>query len=160
MRRHLRAVVSSGVAAVVAAACGGLGRQSGPAAPSLVGEWRQEGEAAHAPPDSAARQAFVFRRDGSALWIIGTPARPDTFAIRYQLDGAVTPARLDLFGFERGPLRGRTLYCIADLSAANRFRMDCEPGRPGGADDAEAAAAAAVRPASFTAQSVTYRRRR
>jgi hypothetical protein len=125
-----------------------------------VGEWQQEGAAAHAAADTAARQGFVFRRDGSALWIIGTPARRDTFPIRYQLDGAVAPARLDLFGFDRGPLRGRTLYCIADLSAANRFRLECEPGRPSGADDAEAAAAAAVRPAAFTAQTVTYRRGR
>jgi hypothetical protein len=53
-------------------------------------------------------------------------------------------------------LRGRTLYCIADLSgvsSAGSFRMDCEPGRAG-------AAAGVERPSAFTAQTATYKRAR
>lgn len=145
--RRLGIVCAVSAGAACASARGG-------GAPSLAGEWTQRGDALHAAADTSRRQTFVFRDDATALWIIGTPARRDTFAINYRLDPSVTPAKLDLFGFTSGFLRGRTLYCIADLAqiAARdaSFRMDCEPG--GGATPESA------RPASFTAQTVTYAR--
>jgi hypothetical protein len=139
-----------GMAATLAAvaACAAVGRTQ---VPSLVGRWEQEGADPHAGAPPARRQSFVFGADGSALWIFTTPERRDTFAIRYAFDASATPARLDLSGFAAGPLQGRTLYCIVDRAAAERFRMDCEPGRPG--VDPETA-----RPDAFTAQTVAYRR--
>jgi hypothetical protein len=79
--------------------CRVVGSQAtGPAATPLLGTWEQE----HAP--AAGSQAFAFKPDGSALWIISTPARRDTFAIRYRLELTKPTARLDLFDFMTGSL--------------------------------------------------------
>jgi len=121
------------------------GPATNPLPASLLGSWEQEAAPA------AGSQAFVFRSDSTALWIISTPARRDTFAIRYRVGAAATPLPLDLYGFARGPLQGRTLYCIVDLPTPERFRMDCEPGRSGDRADEN-------RPRTFTDQTVTYRR--
>lgn len=88
---------------------------------------------AHAPPTSrligawtatsqnAAGSSFLFRPDGSATWNLGRP-----FEIRYRIDDRAAPARLDLSGFETGPLKGRTLHCLVEL-ANDMLRLDCDP---------------------------------
>ena len=88
---------------------------------------------AHTPPTSpllgtwvatsqnAAGSSFQFRPDGSATWNLGQP-----FEIQYQINDQATPTRLDLSGFKVGPLKGRTLYCLVELSEET-LRMDCEP---------------------------------
>ena len=91
--------------------------------------------------------SFEFAPGGSALWIFQTDAEPDTFRIRYAYDPVPAPNHLDLSGFERGPLAGRTLFCIADLTAGDTLRLDCEPGSSGDA-----------RPGAFTTQTQSYRR--
>jgi hypothetical protein len=35
---------------------------------------------------------------------------------------------LDLFGFQTGPLKDRTLHCLVELNGEDEFRTDCEPG--------------------------------
>lgn len=92
--------------------------------------------------------SFTFQAGERALWIFSAGATPDTFVIRYRLDARPAPAHLDLSGFDRGPLAGRTLFCIIDAGEGESFRLDCEPGR---SDQ--------VRPSEFTGQTRTYRRR-
>jgi hypothetical protein len=92
----------------VVAACGN--------SPGLVGEWQ-------ATSENAEGSSFVFREDGTALWLL-----PDTFQIRYETDLDASPRALDLSGFEKGPLRGYVLYCIFDLEGDDTMRLDCEPG--------------------------------
>ncbi len=96
------------VAISVAAACGN--------SPGLVGQW-------DATSENAQGSSFVFRDDGTALWLL-----PDTFRIRYEVDFDASPNALDLSGFEEGPLRGYVLYCIFDLEGGDTMRLDCEPG--------------------------------
>lgn len=85
----------------------------------LLGSWTGESQ-------NAAGSAFEFRADGTATWRLGQP-----FDIQYRVNDPMAPAHLDLFGFQAGPLKDRTLYCLIDL-ADDRLRMDCEPSeRPG-----------------------------
>lgn len=91
--------------------------------------------------------SFEFAPDGRALWIFPGEETTDTFRIRYRYDPEAAPNHLDLFDFDRGPLAGRTLFCIAELMEADSFRLDCEPGT-----------SEAVRPDDFTGQTQTFRR--
>lgn len=91
---------------------------------------------------------FVFNDEGDALWIIGTGARADTFHIDYDYAAETEPAHLDLSGFDRGFLRGRTLRCIVAFDSVSVFRMDCEPSDGTEVD---------VRPDTFSQKTLTYR---
>lgn len=104
---------------------------------ALIGTWTA---------DDTTR--FVFNEDGSAVWIIGTGDREDAFEIEYDYAAEVEPAHLDLSGFDRGFLRGRTLYCIVAFDSVSVFRMDCEPGEGVEVD---------VRPDTFSRKAITYR---
>lgn len=115
---------------------GGCGDSDG-----LTGEWV-------ATSDNAEGSSFVFREDGTALWLL-----PDTFPIRYESDLQTSPHTLDLSGFDRGPLEGYVLYCIFELDGDAVLRLDCEPGV---ASDR----GAAIRPKEFGAeQTQTFARR-
>lgn len=104
---------------------------------ALIGTWTA---------DDTTR--FVFDEEGEALWIFGEGADEDTFRIDYDYGAAHEPAHLNLTGFDRGFLRGRTLYCIVAFDSVSAFRLDCEPGAP---------AASGARPDSFTRKTMTYR---
>lgn len=115
----------------------------GESAPVLTGTWA--GEDAH-----GYRQTFIFMEDGAAKWVLEKEDFREVFEIRYDADFSAVPMRLDLSGFDRGPLEGRTLYGIVEFPDKLSFRFDCEPGPPDGGDE--------VRPDSFTEQTVHYRR--
>lgn len=104
---------------------------------ALIGTWTA---------DDTTR--FIFAEEGEALWIFGDGVDEDTFSIRYDYVPNAQPARLDLSGFERGFLRGRTLYCIVELDVDAQFTLDCEPG---GMEESD------VRPDTFTQKAMTYR---
>jgi len=104
------------VAALVANSVPAACDRGVPGGSGLVGEW-------DATSANAEGTSFVFREDGSALWLL-----PDTFRIRYEADRDATPRALDLLGFEDGPLEGYVLYCIFDLEGDVTLRLDCEPG--------------------------------
>ncbi|MGH7557923.1 MAG: hypothetical protein ACREMD_09175 [Gemmatimonadota bacterium] len=107
----------------------------------LTGEWQ-------AVSDNAEGSAFVFREDGTALWLL-----PDTFQVRYEADFGASPHALDLSEFETGPLEGYVLYCIFELEGDATLRLDCEPGVPG-------ERGANIRPEEFGArQTQTFVRR-
>jgi len=113
-----------------------------PGASGLVGEWE-------ATSPNAPGTAFVFRENGSALWLL-----PDTFRIRYEIDLDTSPHALDLSGFESGPLEGYVLYCIFDLEGDDTMRLDCEPG-------VATERGAGIRPDEFGGeQTQTFARRR
>lgn len=80
----------------------------------LVGTWA-------AISQNAAGSSFEFRPDKSATWRLGQP-----FEIEYEVDDQSEPTKLDLFGFQTGPLKGRTLFCLIEISES-MLRMDCEP---------------------------------
>ncbi len=107
----------------------------------LTGEWQ-------AVSDNAEGSSFVFREDGTALWLL-----PDTFQLAYEADLGASPHTLDLSGFESGPLEGYVLYCIFELEGEDTLRLDCEPGVPG-------ERGANIRPGEFGAQQTqTFARR-
>jgi hypothetical protein len=80
----------------------------------LLGYWEAKSENAHG-------SFFEFRGDGRATWHLA-----DAFDIQYRVDEPLNPTQLDLHGFMAGPLAGRTLYCIVEVTA-DTLRMDCEP---------------------------------
>lgn len=102
---------------VLAIGCGATAPAPTPAPtpPTLEGAWAGESQ-------NASGTGFLFRGDGTVTWTLG-----QAFEIQYRADLSSTPAKLDLFGFQGGPLAGRTLNCIIDI-AGERMRMDCEPG--------------------------------
>lgn len=110
--------------------------------PSLLGQWLGDDET-----------TFVFAPDdSSAMWIFPGETAPDTFTVEYRFNSQAPIPTLDLRGFDRGFLAGRTLYCIVELRDNEQMRMDCEPG-------SEEDAAADVRPQAFDPeQTRTYRR--
>jgi hypothetical protein len=96
----------------------------------ILGKWT-------ATSANAAGSSFEFEPADKVVWRTDGQA----FSLAYRLDRSVTPWTLDLVGFAEGPLKGRTLYCIAEI-ARGRLRMDCEPG-------AQNAEGVAKRPAAF-----------
>lgn len=113
-------------------ACGDSGQ--------LTGEWV-------ATSENAQGTTFVFRDDGTALWLL-----PDTFRLRYAVDNDASPSTLDLSGFDRGPLQGYVLYCIFEFESADTMRLDCEPG-------VDSDRGAGIRPGQFGAeQTQTFER--
>ena len=98
--------------------------------PEILGKWT-------ATSANAQGASFEFEPVDKVVW--RTHGQP--FSLAYRLDASVTPWALDLVGFAKGPLAGRTLYCIAEI-AQGRLRMDCEPGAPNAED-------ARKRPAAF-----------
>jgi hypothetical protein len=111
--------------------------------PSILGGWS-------GVDGRGVKQTLEFREDGKATWRLEMPQGGMSLDIRYAYDAASSPKRLDLFGFESGPLAGRTLYGIVEFTTEGALRFDCEPGGPGDGDK--------VRPAAFTEQTVTYER--
>ncbi len=133
MLRRASCLAFAVVTIVVTSACGD--------SDGLTGEWA-------AASENADGSAFVFREDGTALWLL-----PDTFRLRYEADLGASPHTLDLSGFDRGPLQGYVLYCIFELEGGATLRLDCEPGV---ASDR----GAAIRPGEFGAQQTqTFTRR-
>ncbi len=124
--------------ALLLAAC------SSTADPSIVGAWDGQGEA-------GTGTSLTLHDDGTALWVLDPATASGSYRVHYALDESATPARLDLFGFDRGPLHGLTLYGIAELTDPNTMRFDCEPG-PAGGDGA------GIRPSEFTRETVSYTR--
>ncbi len=72
-------------------------------------------------------QTFVFQDDGSMLWIFGSERGRDTFRLTYDFDPNSTPPRLDLHGFQSGPLKDQSLFGIVQLEG-DRLQCDFEPG--------------------------------
>ncbi|UXI66771.1 hypothetical protein [Tahibacter amnicola] len=66
----------------------------------------------------------MFRDDGTATWVIGTPFEIG-FSASPHGDGQIA---VDLNGFTQGPLQGKTLYCLAQVTPETTLRLDCEPG--------------------------------
>jgi hypothetical protein len=98
------------------------------------------------------RMTFVFAESGDALWIVEPAGLGiDTVALSYRADLSLTPVHIDLDGFDHGPLEGFTMYGILEFDGPDSFRLDLEPGLPGG-DPAE------FRPSEFTYETVLFTR--
>ncbi len=95
------------------------------------------------------RHTLSFQPRGRALWAIEGQGVDEDFEIRYAFDDESEPNTLDLTGFDRGQLQGKTLYCILEWPSAAAFRMDCAPGEP-------TAEGESVRPAGFGEHALVY----
>jgi hypothetical protein len=118
--------------------------QCKPAMHSLVGEWT----GTH--PQGGA-DTLQFKEDGTAVWRFDNPEMSQ-FNLTYAIDYSTTPHHFTLSGFDKGHLRGLTLYGILEFPCPNRFRLDVEPGLPD--DDPET-----IRPEAFTNDTQEYRRK-
>ena len=95
------------------------------------------------------RHTLSFQKRGRALWAIEGQGVNENFEIRYVFDDEPEPNTLDLTGFDRGQLQGKTLYCILEWQGDDAFRMDCAPGEP-------TAEGESVRPAGFGEHALLY----
>lgn len=86
----------------------------------LLGTWSNQ--------ESGGNQIFLFKKDSTALWFFENEEGIDTLVISYKIDFLKKPARLDLSGFETGPLKDKVLYGIIEMQKKKTFRFDCEPG--------------------------------
>lgn len=121
------------LAMVVALGCGG-----GPSH-ELAGAWTGT--------DSEGRPlTLVFGEGDAALWITDrVPGVQDTTVLRYRADTAATPSRVDLRGFEEGPLAGMVLYGIYEREGSDTLRIDFEAGVPGSGERPDSFSGSAVR---------------
>lgn len=110
--------------------------------PAMAGVWK--GTDPRGGPHTLA-----LRDDGTATWTF--EGSGEAFEIRWRLDALVVPHRLDLTGFDRGPLAGKTLFGIAEMTPEGALRFDCEPGAADGSGEE-------ARPKGFTGHAVEYRR--
>jgi hypothetical protein len=143
MRRRVLAftvLTATVLTAMLVAACG----EANP----ILGNWTAEDA-------DGRRHTMSFQKRGRALWVIEggetseSEGRSDSFEIRYVFDDESEPNTLDLTGFDRGQLQGKTLYCILEWPSAAAFRMDCAPGEP-------TAEGESVRPAGFGDHALLY----
>ena len=137
MRRRVLAftvLTATVLTAVLAAACG----EANP----ILGNWTAEDA-------DGRRHTLSFQKRGRALWAIEGQGVDEDFEIRYVFDDESEPNTLDLTGFDRGQLQGKTLYCILDWPSAAAFRMDCAPGEP-------TVEGESVRPAGFGEHALLY----
>ena len=107
----------------------------------LLGEWVRVGGV-------NPQMTYIFEPGGQARWVLELGQGPDTFAVAYRVDYRTSPVHLDVGPWSTGPLVGRTLLGIVEIQSPDRFRVDFEPGDPGG-DGSE-------RPAGFSDQTVTF----
>ncbi|HVF61432.1 MAG TPA: hypothetical protein VNJ70_16610 [Thermoanaerobaculia bacterium] len=136
MRRRVLAftVLTTVLTAMLLAACG----EANP----ILGNWTAEDA-------DGRRHTLSFQKRGRALWAIEGQGVDENFEIRYIFDDESELNTLDLTGFDRGQLQGKTLYCILEWPSAAAFRMDCAPGEP-------TAEGESVRPAGFGDHALLY----
>ena len=108
----------------------------------ILGNWTAEDA-------DGRRHTFSFQKRGRALWAIEGEGVNENFEIRYVFDDESEPNKVDLTGFDRGQLQGKTLYCILEWQGADAFRMDCAPGAP-------TIEGESVRPADFGEHALLY----
>lgn len=60
-------------------------------------------------------QKLIFSDSTKALWLFPSGSGIDTFHIRFYTDFSKRPAVLDLSDFDKGPLKGKTLYGIVEF---------------------------------------------
>lgn len=137
MRRRVLAftvLTATVLTAMLVAACG----EANP----ILGNWTAEDA-------DGRRHTMSFQKRGRALWAIEGQGVDEDFEIRYIFDDESESNTLDLTGFDRGQLQGKTLYCILEWPSAAAFRMDCAPGEP-------TAEGESVRPAGFGDHALLY----
>ena len=80
----------------------------------ILGEWKGDS-------GNSNGWSLTFREDGTATWGMGRGA----FDAKFVFDPAASPMRLDLTGFESGPLKDKTLFGIVEVSDGI-LRWHCE----------------------------------
>lgn len=75
-------------------------------------------------------QTIRFTKGNQCEWILNTEGRSDTFHLTYHYEKTgKTSAILDLGPFNKGFLKGKTLYGILEWSKKkDSFQYDAEPG--------------------------------
>jgi hypothetical protein len=83
---------------------------------TLIGTW-----------DNKSGQILDFDANGKALWIFYSENKRDTFHIQYRTDFSKLPKQIDFTDFKVGPLKGKTLYGIIEITDSKTIRLDFEP---------------------------------
>lgn len=80
---------------------------------------------------SSGGQTIRFGKGNQCQWILSYNGRNDTFNITYHYEKTSKQTGiLDLGPFDRGVLKGKTLYGIVEWTdGKNSFRYDAEPGK-------------------------------
>lgn len=106
---------------------------------SITGEWSGK-------DTYGSNQKFVFHDNGKCIWKILTERSDNSFYLKYTVDISRKPWTIDIYGFENGPLEGKTVYGIFEIDG-NKLKIDAEIGD-----------SSSIRPQKFTDQSVIYKR--
>jgi hypothetical protein len=72
--------------------------------------------------------AFVFKNDGTALWLNKFGQMVDTIDFVFSINCKTSPASIDFKDFDNGPFAGKTLFGIIEWSADSVFRICYEVG--------------------------------
>ena len=73
-------------------------------------------------------QTIDFRKNGKALWFTRFGSQVDTVGMKYRYDCQKQYTELDLYGFQSGPLTGKTLFGILEWNSDTSFRYNAEAG--------------------------------
>ena len=125
---------------------GGAKKPAAAEDPRILGSWSGMGT-------NGIQQSFDFRPDGWVRWTLELDGGSQVLDLRYTVDATEKPMRLDLHGFESGPLREQSLYGILEFKGRDQMRFESKPGL-----STEPGAAEAARPRAFTEDAVEYAR--
>ena len=117
---------------------------AGGSEPEFAGTWLERGPAGQ-------EAEWEFGEDGSLSWTVIGQETGGHQGLRYEVISTGNPHELNITGFDREPMAGQTLYCIAVLPDEQNMRLDC---RPGPADAGET-----NRPTTFSDEALDLRRR-
>lgn len=106
----------------------------------LIGNW--EGKDAQ-----GSKQEFIFYDNSIAIWKINTILGQETYHLKYFIDQNASPMEIQIYGFEKGFLTGKTLYGIYKIENNNAFYLDANLGE-----------SAEIRPKEFTDLTVIFNR--
>lgn len=107
---------------------------------TIIGNW--EGEDV-----SGNKQEFIFYDNSIAIWKISTLVGNETYHLKYFIDESTSPYSIQIYGFEKGFLFGKTVYGIFKIENENTFYLDANLGE-----------SAEIRPTDFTDQTVKFKR--
>ncbi|MBX9783851.1 MAG: hypothetical protein K2X48_11235 [Chitinophagaceae bacterium] len=82
----------------------------------IIGSWQND-----------KGQTMIFKKDYAALWLFNREGKVDTFNISYRFNKSKNPNWFDLYNFQGGPLKGKTLFGVVSFSN-NSFTCDFEAG--------------------------------
>jgi len=107
---------------------------------NLIGNW--EGKDAQ-----GTKQELIFYENSLAIWKMNTLVGNETYHLKYFIDKKASPMIIQIYGFEKGFLKGKTLYGIFRIENNNTFYLDANIGE-----------SSEITPTEFTEETVIFKR--